>query len=150
MGSACLGCKKNKYGCDQTGDMEAKTMKVTRPALDSESDVPDRKKKGKKRRAKLPEERKKRKTKVKELKVKETKTKELTVKVEKAVKVKSEKATAASKASGSKAGKAAKGSPMETESSDGLGKTTSDDEPKKKRARRTHGKPSDSFIVGSC
>ena len=100
----------------------------------------------------MPDEQKKRKTKVKEpkvkeLKVKETKMKEPMVKV---VKVKLEKATAALKASGLKASKAAKGLPMETESSDGLGETTSDDEPKKKRAWHTHSKPSDPFIVGLC
>ncbi len=39
LGAACAGCKVRKYGCDQTGNRRAKTMKVTRPVSESKSDV---------------------------------------------------------------------------------------------------------------
>ena len=55
VGTACVGCKARKYGCDKTGMMQEKTMTVTRALSDPESDVvviEDRK--GKKRQATSP------------------------------------------------------------------------------------------------
>jgi hypothetical protein len=57
VGGVCVGCKVRRYGCDHTGMTGAKTMWVSRPATDTDSDsevevVEDTK--GKKRRAESP------------------------------------------------------------------------------------------------
>jgi hypothetical protein len=67
VGVACLGCKAHKYGCSHKGKTELKTMWVTRPGPDSDSEVEvvdDRK--GKKRKAESPAPVKKRKAPVKQ------------------------------------------------------------------------------------
>ena len=54
VGTACVGCKARKYGCDKTGMMHEKTMRVTRPVSDPESDVEVDDRRGKKRQAASP------------------------------------------------------------------------------------------------
>jgi hypothetical protein len=55
VGAVCVGCKTRKYGCDHTGKTEAKTMWVSRPDTDSDSEVEVvEEPKGRKRRAESP------------------------------------------------------------------------------------------------
>jgi hypothetical protein len=53
VGAACLACKQHKYKCDKTGSKNEKTMMVTRPASDFESEA-EEERRGKKRRAESP------------------------------------------------------------------------------------------------
>jgi hypothetical protein len=72
LGAACAGCKARKYGCDNTGKMQARTMMVARPVTDSDSEVEVE---VKKRRAESPvvARKKAKKVKVKEEKVEKKK-----------------------------------------------------------------------------
>ena len=130
LGAACLGCRARKYKCDHMGKTDLKTMMVSRPVTDSESEVEVVEGKGKKRRAESP------------VAPKKTKEKKVRVKVEKVEKVEK-------KPSGSKAKTKTKQRPApkslavvntdEDNDAMDVDGEPSDEEPTVKRARLTKG-----------
>jgi hypothetical protein len=154
LGSACLGCKAHKYGCCHTGKTELKTMWVSRPISDSDSDVkilddP----KGKKRKVESPAPVKKRKAAVKQEKgekvMKKTKEKPK-VKVEKGKVESRPKAKASGSKPTTKRRAAPKSSPVISSEEEGEAMVVDDDSdeeaPKPKRVRVAKGKFTTYFL----